>query len=60
MAVLEVLTATGEGHLVLVVSTSAGDVVLDNLVSQIRPWDATTLKWVMIQSAGNPNTWENA
>ena len=34
----EVATSWGEHHLILVVRTSAGDLVLDNLTSQIRPW----------------------
>ena len=34
----EVVTAWGEHHLVLVVRSSAGDLVLDNLTTQIRPW----------------------
>ncbi len=52
-----VYTAFGEGHMVLVVKTSSGDVVLDNRVDAIRRWDKTGLKWVMIQSASDPKKW---
>ncbi len=50
-------TAFGEGHMVLVVKTSKGDVVLDNRNNAIRAWNKTGLKWVMIQSAANPRKW---
>ena len=50
-------TAFGEGHMVLVVKTTAGDLVLDNRINAIRRWDKTGLKWVMIQSASNPRKW---
>ena len=50
-------TAFGEGHMVLVVKTNSGDLVLDNRFDAIRRWDKTGLKWVMIQSASNPKKW---
>lgn len=50
-------TASGEGHMVLVVKTNSGDLVLDNRFDAIRRWDKTGLKWVMIQSASNPRKW---
>ncbi len=52
-----VYTAFGEGHMVLVVKTNSGDLVLDNRVDAIRRWDKTGLKWLMIQSASNPKKW---
>ncbi len=52
-----VYTAFGEGHMVLVVKTNSGDLVLDNRVNTIRRWDQTGLKWLMIQSASNPRKW---
>ncbi|MCD2178062.1 transglutaminase-like cysteine peptidase [Rhizobium sp. C1] len=52
-----VYTAFGEGHMVLVVKTNSGDLVLDNRVQAIRRWDKTGLKWVMIQSSSNPKKW---
>lgn len=53
----EVVTSWGEHHLVLVVRTSAGDLVLDNLTSQIRPWARAPYQWVRIQTPKNPNYW---
>jgi predicted transglutaminase-like cysteine proteinase len=50
-------TAFGEGHMVLVVKTNSGDLVLDNRVNSIRRWDKTGLKWVMVQSASDPKKW---
>lgn len=50
-------TAFGEGHMVLVVKTSSGDLVLDNRFDAIRRWDKTGLKWVMLQSASDPEKW---
>lgn len=46
------------GHLVLVVSTRSGDVVLDNLNSSIVPWHRTRYNWALIQSSANPRMWE--
>jgi predicted transglutaminase-like cysteine proteinase len=51
------LTPWGEGHAVLVVRTSKGDVVLDNRDDVIRPWGSTDLTWIKIQSADNPRRW---
>jgi predicted transglutaminase-like cysteine proteinase len=53
----EVVTGWGEHHLVLVVRTTAGDLVLDNLTAQIRPWSRTGYLWVRIQTPKNPNFW---
>lgn len=50
-------TAWGEGHLVLVVRTDKGDMVLDNLTGAIRNWRKTGLRWEMIQAADNPKVW---
>jgi predicted transglutaminase-like cysteine proteinase len=50
-------TSSGIGHLVLIVATTGGDVVLDNLTSAIRPWQATTYQWLKIQSANDPRFW---
>lgn len=52
-----VRTPEGEGHAVLVVKTSQGDLVLDNRTSAIRPWNSTGLKWIKIQSETNPKLW---
>jgi predicted transglutaminase-like cysteine proteinase len=53
----EVVTSWGEHHLVLVVRTSAGDLVLDNMASEIRPWTRAPYQWVRIQTPKNPNYW---
>jgi predicted transglutaminase-like cysteine proteinase len=53
----EVVTSWGEHHLVLVVRTSAGDLVLDNLTPQIRQWARAPYQWVRIQTPKNPNYW---
>jgi len=53
----EVVTSWGEHHLVLVVRTSTGDLVLDNMSHQIRPWTKVPYQWVRMQTPKNPNYW---
>lgn len=50
-------TRAGEGHAVLVVRTSEGDLVLDNRSSAVRTWNQTDLRWIKIQSGENPRIW---
>jgi predicted transglutaminase-like cysteine proteinase len=52
-----VKTATGIGHLVLVVATTRGDLVMDNLTEAIRPWQSTGYHWLKIQSAADSRFW---
>jgi predicted transglutaminase-like cysteine proteinase len=52
-----VKTASGIGHLVLVVTTTKGDLVLDNLTDAIRPWQKTDYQWLTIQSAADARLW---
>jgi len=52
-----VLIAGGQGHLVLVVRMSDGDVVLDNLSSSVRPWNAAGYQWISMQSGSDPRFW---
>lgn len=52
-----VRTPSGIGHLVLVVATTKGDFVLDNLVETIRPWQITKYQWLKIQSAKDARYW---
>ena len=52
-----VTTASGIGHLVLVVATTKGDFVLDNLTEEIRPWQSTDYHWLKIQSAADAKFW---
>lgn len=50
-------TAQGEGHLVVTVRTDQGDLVLDNLRSNIVPWQRAGYEWIMRQSERNPQFW---
>ena len=52
-----VKTAGGEGHLVLVVATTKGELVLDNLTDEIRSWKETDYRWLKIQSKTDPHYW---
>jgi predicted transglutaminase-like cysteine proteinase len=52
-----VTTASGIGHLVLVVVTTKGDIVMDNLTEDIRPWQSTDYHWLKIQSASDAKYW---
>lgn len=54
-----VTTPSGIGHLVLVVVTTKGDVVMDNLTEVIRPWQSTGYHWLKIQSATDAKFWYN-
>jgi len=53
----EVVVPSGEHHLVLVVRTNAGDLLLDNLNANIRPLSAARYGWVRAQSPENPKFW---
>jgi predicted transglutaminase-like cysteine proteinase len=53
----EVVTVSGEHHLVTIVRTNGGDLVLDNLTDAILPWSRTPYRWVRIQMPKNPNYW---
>jgi predicted transglutaminase-like cysteine proteinase len=53
----EVVVPSGDHHLVLVVRTNAGDLVLDNLNANIRQLSATRYAWVRAQSPENPKFW---
>jgi predicted transglutaminase-like cysteine proteinase len=53
----EVVVSDGEHHLVLVVRTKGGDLVLDNLTSQIKPWSRVPYSWVRVQMPNNSRLW---
>jgi predicted transglutaminase-like cysteine proteinase len=53
----EVVTSWGEHHLVLVVRTNKGDLVLDSLTGAIRPWFQARYQWVRAQLPGDPMSW---
>jgi predicted transglutaminase-like cysteine proteinase len=57
LSIALVRTRRGELHAVLVATTRRGDVVLDNLTSRIRAWDATDYRWQARQSAKDPMVW---
>ena len=46
-----------EGHTILTVKTDKGDLILDNLVDEIRPWNATGYYFLKRQSQQDPNIW---
>jgi len=52
-----VRTASGTGHLVLVVATTSGDLVMDNLTDAIRSWNDTNYRWLKIQSSSDARFW---
>jgi predicted transglutaminase-like cysteine proteinase len=52
-----VKTASGIGHLVLVIVTTKGDIVMDNLTEAISPWQSTDYHWLKIQSAADARFW---
>jgi predicted transglutaminase-like cysteine proteinase len=55
----EVVTTSGEHHLVLVVRTREGDIVADNLSQDIKLWTRTPYQWIRIQSPRTPALWSN-
>jgi predicted transglutaminase-like cysteine proteinase len=52
-----VKTPSGIGHLVLIVATNKGNLVLDNLSATIMPWQLTKYHWLKIQSASDARYW---
>ena len=52
-----VKTKSGSGHLVLLVATTKGDLMLDNLTDAIVPWQSTDYQWMKIQSASDARSW---
>lgn len=47
----------GDGHLILMVRTDGGDVILDNMREDIVTWDRTGYRFVKRQSALDHNDW---
>jgi predicted transglutaminase-like cysteine proteinase len=55
---LAVVSTTSQNwHLVLLVATTKGDLVLDNLTEAIVPWQSTDYHWLKIQSARDVRSW---
>lgn len=57
LVLAEVVVPSGEHHLVLVVRTREGDVVLDNLSANVRSVSQPRYRWVRAQSPRHPNFW---
>ncbi|AZO11683.1 hypothetical protein EJ074_23215 [Mesorhizobium sp. M3A.F.Ca.ET.080.04.2.1] len=55
---LTVASRHGEGHTVLTVRTSEGDLVLDNLTNSVRDWASTPYSYFARQAQGNGRRWE--
>lgn len=55
---LTVARSGGEGHTVLTVRTSKGDLILDNRTSAIRDWSHTPYRYFARQAPGNGRKWE--
>jgi predicted transglutaminase-like cysteine proteinase len=51
------VTERGEGHLVLVVHTDKGDLVLDNRLPQVVDWSTLPYHWVSVQTQQSPVRW---
>lgn len=49
----------GEAHIVLVVRTTDGDFVLDNLRNDVRSYKKTGYRFLKMQSASNSSKWVN-
>jgi predicted transglutaminase-like cysteine proteinase len=54
-----VRTKSGDGHLVLLVATTKGDLMLDNLTDAVLPWQSADYQWIKIQSASDARSWYN-
>jgi predicted transglutaminase-like cysteine proteinase len=48
-----------EGHAILTVRTTTGDLMLDNKHSRILSWDRTPYTYRMRQSAADPRRWDS-
>lgn len=57
LSIAIVKTRRGEEHAVLVVTTDAGDYVLDNLTYDVRPWRRAGYTWISRQGPGDDLTW---
>jgi predicted transglutaminase-like cysteine proteinase len=57
LSIALVTAQRGEAHAVLLVTTDAGEYVLDNLSPWIVPWTETGYVWRKRQVAGSPSNW---
>ncbi|MGO8918394.1 MAG: transglutaminase-like cysteine peptidase [Stellaceae bacterium] len=51
------ITEQGEGHLLLIVRTSAGDLALDNRAIGVVDWTRLPYRWIERQSQQRPTDW---
>jgi predicted transglutaminase-like cysteine proteinase len=47
----------GDGHMILTVKTNKGDLILDNLVDEVRVWNDTGYRFIKRQTQEDPNVW---
>lgn len=52
-------TETDEGHLVLIVRTSAGDLALDNRLAPVVDWTRLPYRWISLQSEQRFTIWHS-
>lgn len=52
-----VLDENGDGHAVLIVRAGNSELVLDNKIDEIVPWEKTPYTYVKRQSESNPSRW---
>lgn len=57
LSIAIVRTPRGETHAVLLVTTDRGELVLDSLSSEVRPWRKVRYAWLERQAPGQPFTW---
>lgn len=50
-------TRGGIGHLVVIVRTTQGDLVLDNLTDRIVAWNKSGLRFVSVEAGDKPRVW---
>lgn len=55
---LTVARSSGEGHTVLTVRTTKGDLVLDNLSGAVRDWSRTPYRYFARQAQGDGRRWQ--
>ena len=57
LSIAIVRTRRDDEHAVLVVTTKAGDYVLDNLAADVRPWRRSGYTWISRQGPGDDLSW---
>jgi len=57
LLIATVLDTRRNSHAVLVYRSAGGDLVLDNLTNQIKPWSATRYLFLRMQNPRKPSSW---